>query len=145
MGVPLQGCIKSECRSTCVRMQWVHWNNCALYPLLAVSCGDTGLGLFTLTVSSPRMGCTILRDITSPKIIHHNQPLWAFPFHQISIKFIHLQSEFEGSLESRSGPQRLSILAQLLYVIKRGKRLTALNMAAYYHSKSQMSCTGVQT
>jgi hypothetical protein len=30
-------------------MQWVHWNNCALCPLLAVSCGDSGLALFTLS------------------------------------------------------------------------------------------------
>jgi hypothetical protein len=42
-------------RLTCVRMQWVQWTNCALCPLLAVSCGDAGLALFTLTVSSPRM------------------------------------------------------------------------------------------
>jgi hypothetical protein len=41
-----------------VPLQWVHWSNCALCPLLAVSCGDTGLGLFTLTVSSPRMDCS---------------------------------------------------------------------------------------
>jgi hypothetical protein len=58
MGVPLQGCPKSECRLTCVQTQWVPWTNCALCPLLAVSCGDTGLGLFTLTVSSPRMDYT---------------------------------------------------------------------------------------
>jgi hypothetical protein len=38
-------------------MQWVPWTKCAFCPLLAVSCGDTGLGLFTLTVSSPRMDC----------------------------------------------------------------------------------------
>jgi hypothetical protein len=31
--------------------------NCVLCPRLAVSCGDTGRGLFTLTVSSPRMDC----------------------------------------------------------------------------------------
>jgi hypothetical protein len=36
-------------------VQWVHWTNCALCPLLSVSCGDAGLALFTLTVSSPRM------------------------------------------------------------------------------------------
>jgi hypothetical protein len=58
MGVPLQECPKSEYRLTCVRMQWVPWTNCALCPLLAVICGDTGLGLFTLTVSSPRMDCS---------------------------------------------------------------------------------------
>jgi hypothetical protein len=55
MRVPLQGCPMSECRLTCIRLQWVHWSNCALCPLLAVTCGDTGLALFTLTVSSPRM------------------------------------------------------------------------------------------
>jgi hypothetical protein len=55
MRVPLQGCTKSECRLTCIRMQWVHWSNCSLCPLLAVSCGDAGLALFTLTVSSPQM------------------------------------------------------------------------------------------
>jgi hypothetical protein len=55
MCVPMQGCPKSEWRLTCVRMQWGHWTNCALCPLLAVSCGDAGLTLFTLTVSSPRM------------------------------------------------------------------------------------------
>jgi hypothetical protein len=55
MCVPLQGCPKSECRLTYVRMQWVKWTNCALCPLLAVSCGDAGVALFTLTVSSPRM------------------------------------------------------------------------------------------
>jgi hypothetical protein len=49
MCVPLQGCPKSECILTCVRMQWVHWTNCALCPLLAVSCGDAGLALFTLS------------------------------------------------------------------------------------------------
>jgi hypothetical protein len=59
MGEPLQGCPQSECRLTCVRMQRVPWTNCALCPLLAVSCGDTGLGLFTLTVSSPRMDCIV--------------------------------------------------------------------------------------
>jgi hypothetical protein len=59
--VPLQGCPKSECRLTWVRMQWVHWTNCALCPLLAVSCGDTGLGLFTLTVWSPRIDCRFWR------------------------------------------------------------------------------------
>jgi hypothetical protein len=48
MRVPLQGCPKSECRLTCVRMQGVHWTNCALCPLLAVRCGDAGLALFTL-------------------------------------------------------------------------------------------------
>jgi hypothetical protein len=57
-------CLKSECRLTCVRMQWVPWTTCALCPLLAVSCGDTGLGLFTLTVSSPRMDCSYARDLT---------------------------------------------------------------------------------
>jgi hypothetical protein len=36
-------------------MQSVQWTNCALCPLLAVSCGDAGLALITLTVSSPRM------------------------------------------------------------------------------------------
>jgi hypothetical protein len=56
MRVPLQGCQKSECRLPCV---WVTWTNCALCPLLAVSCGDTGLGLLTLTVSSPRMDCRL--------------------------------------------------------------------------------------
>jgi hypothetical protein len=55
MCVPLQGCPTSECRLTCVRMQWVHLTNCALCTLLAVSYGDEGLALFTLTVSSPRM------------------------------------------------------------------------------------------
>jgi hypothetical protein len=30
MRVPLHGCSKSECRLTYVRMQWVHWTNCAL-------------------------------------------------------------------------------------------------------------------
>jgi hypothetical protein len=55
MRVPLQGCPKSECRLTCVRMQWVHWTNRALCPLLAVSCDNTGLALFTMTLSSPRM------------------------------------------------------------------------------------------
>jgi hypothetical protein len=66
MGVPLQGCPESECRLTCVRMQQVTWTNCALCPLLAVSCVNTGLGLFTLTVSSPRMDCNILqkRDVS---------------------------------------------------------------------------------
>jgi hypothetical protein len=59
MGVPLQRCPNSECRLTCVRMQWVTWTKCVLWPLLAVSCGVTGLGLFTLTVSSPRMECRI--------------------------------------------------------------------------------------
>jgi hypothetical protein len=49
MRVPLQECPKSECRLTCVRMQWVHWTNCALWPLLAFSCGDAGLALFTLS------------------------------------------------------------------------------------------------
>jgi hypothetical protein len=49
MRVPLQGCPKSECRLTCVRMRWVHWTKCALCPLLTVSCGDAGLGLFTLS------------------------------------------------------------------------------------------------
>jgi hypothetical protein len=49
MCVPLQGCPKSECRLTCVQMQWVHWTNCALCPLLAVSCGDAGPTLFTLS------------------------------------------------------------------------------------------------
>jgi hypothetical protein len=39
-----------------VRPNAVSTLNCALCPLLAVSCGDAGLGLFTLTVSSPRMG-----------------------------------------------------------------------------------------
>jgi hypothetical protein len=29
--------------------------NCVLCPLLAVSCGDAGLALFTLTVSAPQM------------------------------------------------------------------------------------------
>jgi hypothetical protein len=53
--VPLQGYPKSECRLTCVRMQWVHWTNCALCPLLAVTCGEAGLALFTMTLSSPRM------------------------------------------------------------------------------------------
>jgi hypothetical protein len=53
--IPLQGCPESECRLTCDRMQWVHWTNCALCPLLAVSCGDAGLDLFTLSLSSPRM------------------------------------------------------------------------------------------
>jgi hypothetical protein len=47
MCVPLQWCPKSEYRLTCVRMQWVHWTNCSLCPLLAVSCGDAGLVLFT--------------------------------------------------------------------------------------------------
>jgi hypothetical protein len=61
MGVPFQGCPKSECRLTWVRMQWVPWTNCALCPLLAVSCGDTGLGLLTLTVSSPRMDFSYMR------------------------------------------------------------------------------------
>jgi hypothetical protein len=61
MGVPLQGCPKSKCRLTCVRMQWEPWTNCALCLLLAVSCGDTGLGLFMLTVSSPRMDCKFCR------------------------------------------------------------------------------------
>jgi hypothetical protein len=61
--VPLQGCPKSECMLTWVRMQWVHWTNCGLCPLLVVSCGDTGLGLFTLTVSSPRMDCRCTRTI----------------------------------------------------------------------------------
>jgi hypothetical protein len=55
MCVPLQGCPKSECRLTYVRMQWAHWTNCVLCPLLAVSCSDAGLALFTLTVSSPWM------------------------------------------------------------------------------------------
>jgi hypothetical protein len=55
--VPLQGCPKSKCRLTCIRMQWVHCTNCALCPLLAVSCGDVGLALFTQTVLSPRMDC----------------------------------------------------------------------------------------
>jgi hypothetical protein len=49
MCVPLQGCPKSERRLSCVRMQWVHWTNCTLSPLLAVSCGDAGLALFTLS------------------------------------------------------------------------------------------------
>jgi hypothetical protein len=49
MRVPLQGCPKSECRLTCIRMQRVHWSNCALCPLLAVSCGDAGLALFMLS------------------------------------------------------------------------------------------------
>jgi hypothetical protein len=62
MRVPLQGCPKSECRLTCVGMQWVHWTNCALCPLLAVSCGDAGIALFTLTVSSPRMDCSELHS-----------------------------------------------------------------------------------
>jgi hypothetical protein len=53
------GCPKSRCRLTCVRMQWVHWTNFALCPILPISCGDTGLGLFTLTVSSPRMDCRL--------------------------------------------------------------------------------------
>jgi hypothetical protein len=66
MRVPLQGCPKSECRLTCFRMQWVHWTNCALCPLLAVSCGDAGIYLFTMTLSSPRMDC--------PAWEHKNRP-----------------------------------------------------------------------
>jgi hypothetical protein len=61
MLVPLQGCPMYECRLTCIRMQWVHWSNCALCPLLAVSCGDAGFALFTLTVSSPRMDYSKVR------------------------------------------------------------------------------------
>jgi hypothetical protein len=54
-----------------VWMQWVPWTNCALCPLLAVSCDDTGLGLFTLTVSSPRMDCRPLgyRDWQRPGLV----------------------------------------------------------------------------
>jgi hypothetical protein len=44
-----RGVQEFECRLTCVRMQWEHWTNCALCPLLAVSCGDAGLALFTLS------------------------------------------------------------------------------------------------
>jgi hypothetical protein len=38
-----------------VRPNAVSTLNCTLCPLLAVSCGDAGLALFTLTLSSPRM------------------------------------------------------------------------------------------
>jgi hypothetical protein len=80
MGVPLQGCPESECRLTYVRIQWAPWTNCALCPLLAVSCGDARLGLFTLTVSSPRMDCNSVQS----------GPSWVVESFQVVIVIPHL-------------------------------------------------------
>jgi hypothetical protein len=103
MGVPLLGCPKSECRLTCVRMQWVTCTICALCPLLAVSCGDTGLGLFTLTVSSPRMDCSAhkARSFTSQPSIRCNEDMC------VKIKMR------SGKLEPRDGAQNLTCPAVL--------------------------------
>jgi hypothetical protein len=54
MRVPLQGCPQSECRLTCVRMQWVHWTN--LRALSTPCCQLWRRGAcFVYAVWSPRM------------------------------------------------------------------------------------------
>jgi hypothetical protein len=59
MRVPLQGCPKSECRLTCVRMQWVHWTNLRALSTLCCHLWRRG-ACFAYAVSSPRMDYSVL-------------------------------------------------------------------------------------